>query len=389
MLELKNKFIEISLFPELGGRILRFSLSGENCLFENPALAGVENIQPTEKWDGKWLNYGGEKIWPAPQGWDAPEREWCGPPDPYIDGGIYKVIDSGEDFITLESPTDPVRGIKIRRNIKLLKDEARIKISAELFNLSGVSKRWSIWPVAQMAQTSGNCEASVPVGGSAWRIMHGVVNNPQYSLDGDILRINYMRIVGKVGALAPAGWASFSDLSAGRVFAASFDFNPAADYPDSTSVQVWTSGIGSVFSRGKLRTYPESEAENPPYTELELLSPLSEIPAGGSCKFDYCLGACKTAKGESVKGVSQICATTVPLQKTSDGGFKFGAGFFKEGKLSVVALRGAESETILESDCTPLSPVFAKGEIPSGTAALSVKFSDNYQNSKTIDSIRI
>lgn len=123
------------------------------------------------------------------------------PADPYIDGGIYKVIDSGEDFITLESPADPVRGIKIRRNIKLLKDEARIKISAELFNLSGVSKRWSIWPVAQMAQTSGNCEASVPVGGSAWRIMHGVVNNPQYSLDGDILRIKYMRIVGKVGAL--------------------------------------------------------------------------------------------------------------------------------------------------------------------------------------------
>ena len=218
--------------------------------------------------------------------------------------------------------------------------------------------------------------------------MHGVVNNPQYSLDGDILRIKYMRIVGKVGALAPAGWAAFSDLSAGRTFAASFDFNPAADYPDSTSVQVWTSGVGSVYSRGKLRTYPESEAENPPYTELELLSPLSEIPAGGSCKFEYCLGACKTAKGESVKGVSQICATTVPLQKTSNGGFKFGAGFFKEGKISVIALRGADSETILESDCTPLSPIFAKGEIPSGTDAVAIKFSDNYQNSKTIDSIR-
>ena len=61
-------------------------------------------------------------------------------------------------------------------------------------------------------------------------------------------------------------------------------------------------------------------------------------------------GRAKPPRGESVKGVSQICATTVPLQKTSDGGLSFGAGFFKEGKLSVVALRGAESETILESD---------------------------------------
>ena len=36
-----------------------------------------------------------------------------------------------------------------------------------------------------------------------------------------------------------------------------------------------------------------------------------------------------------------------------------------------------------------LFTVFAKGEIPSGTDAVAVKFSDNYQNSKTVDSIRI
>lgn len=78
MFRLKNEFIEVAIAPELGGRIMEFSLSGRNFLFENPLLKGAENVQPTSAWDGKWLNYGGEKIWPAPQGWGDPEREWGG-----------------------------------------------------------------------------------------------------------------------------------------------------------------------------------------------------------------------------------------------------------------------------------------------------------------------
>ena len=338
---LRNKFIEVSIRPELGGRILNFSLSGKNFLFENPSLVGAMNVQPTEKWDGKWLNYGGEKIWPAPQGWTDPEREWDGPPDPYIDGGMYKVVSSDENSITLESPVDPHRGLQISRKIELLKDESRVKISAELRNLSTVSKRWSIWPVAQLARTSGDCEASVPIGTSDWKIMHGVVNNPQYFLDGDILRVKYKRIVGKVGALTPSGWVAFSDNSNGRLFAVSFDFAIEAEYPDSTSVQVWTSGLGSVYSRGRLLSYAENETENPPYTELEVLSPLSDIPPGSSTNFEYCLGACSIPAGKSVRKVDPACAIAQPLHRNSNGLVEFEAGFFKEGRIEFKAIKKA------------------------------------------------
>ena len=104
MLRLKNEFIEVAIAPELGGRIMEFSLSGRNFLFENPLLKGAENVQPTSAWDGKWLNYGGEKIWPAPQGWGDPEREWGGPPDPFIDGGRFDILAEGENFIEIASP---------------------------------------------------------------------------------------------------------------------------------------------------------------------------------------------------------------------------------------------------------------------------------------------
>ena len=162
MSKLKNEFIEVAVAPELGGRIMEFSLSGRNFLFENPLLKGAENVQPTDAWDGKWLNYGGEKIWPAPQGWNDPEREWGGPPDPFIDGGRFEVLAEGENFIEIASPVEPRSGVRISRKIEILEGQSRAKISARLFNRSGKAKRWSLWPVAQMAQTSENCEASAP-----------------------------------------------------------------------------------------------------------------------------------------------------------------------------------------------------------------------------------
>ena len=141
MFRLKNEFIEVAVAPELGGRIMEFSLSGRNFLFENPRLKGAENVQPTSAWDGKWLNYGGEKIWPAPQGWGDPEREWGGPPDPFIDGGRFEVLAEGENFIEIASPVEPRSGVRISRKIEILEGQSRAKISARLFNRSEKAKR--------------------------------------------------------------------------------------------------------------------------------------------------------------------------------------------------------------------------------------------------------
>lgn len=389
MSKLKNKFIEVAVAPELGGRIMEFSLSGRNFLFENPLLKGAENVQPTGAWDGKWLNYGGEKIWPAPQGWNDPEREWGGPPDPFIDGGRFEVLAEGENFIEIASPVEPSSGVRISRKIEILEGQSRAKISARLFNRSGKAKRWSLWPVAQMAQTSENCEASAPVGGSGWKIMHGLANNPQYVCDGGILRVKYMRIVGKAGALAPAGWTAFGDLANGRLFAASFKFDPSAEYPDSASVQIWTSGEGAIYSRNALRIFGASGPDNPPYTELEILSPLAEIPPGGSAGFEYFLGGCEVAKGESVHSVSGECAVTARLQKDGDGGFKFSAGFFKEGEIEIAAFSETSETPLLRKKCSPVSPVCARGEIPRGARLLTAKFFDNSGNPSTIDTIKL
>ena len=102
--ELVRDGLKVRVVSELGGRIMELSLDGFNFLFVNPVLNGAKNIQPEKSWNGIWQNFGGEKIWPAPQGWDT-DRQWAGPPDNVLDGGYFKILSADENSITTQSPT--------------------------------------------------------------------------------------------------------------------------------------------------------------------------------------------------------------------------------------------------------------------------------------------
>ncbi len=81
---LDNGLVRAVVVPDIGGRVLQFWLGDHPYLFMNPHLAG-RLFTPAENWgDGtiaSWKNYGGNKTWPAPQGWSG-HGEWAGPPDP-------------------------------------------------------------------------------------------------------------------------------------------------------------------------------------------------------------------------------------------------------------------------------------------------------------------
>lgn len=62
--------------PEIGGRIMEYSLDGRNVIWENPEEFGKMHDLAKE-----WRNYGGYKTWVSPQ--DA----WGWPPDPILDRG--------------------------------------------------------------------------------------------------------------------------------------------------------------------------------------------------------------------------------------------------------------------------------------------------------------
>lgn len=375
----------VKVVPELGGRIMELSLDGHNFLFVNPALENVRNGQGDDSWDGVWQNFGGEKIWVAPQGWDN-DRQWAGPPDRVLDGGCFRVSKIGNS-IESESPIDPRTGLQIRRKISLSDEKCAVKIDATFENFSEKSGRWSIWPVIQVAahDFDGDRYAVSFPAENGYSVMHGVVNNPQYRLDvvGNC-EVSYKYIIGKVGALSRGGWVAYADKRAGKVLVATFDFCEDAQYPSDTNVQIWSSGAGAIFSRGILRIANDDKNANPPYMELELLSPLAEISKGESFGFSYGLSVCSVPEGGSVKSYFGAGVFTEKLSAQFDGETAFisaGLGVFADGKIALKTDSGAEL-------CEPVSVCPSCGtrlemEVPSAKLSGADSIILEYFNDKT------
>ena len=88
---LDNGLVRLAVVPDIGGRVMACDLGDVPFLFVDPSLAGKLFSAEDNQGDGSlgaWKNYGGDKTWPAPQGWDT-EDQWHGPPDPVLDTGRY------------------------------------------------------------------------------------------------------------------------------------------------------------------------------------------------------------------------------------------------------------------------------------------------------------
>ena len=221
--------------PEIGGRLMQFSLGSHDYLFMNPKLLGARFTYEEHAGDGtivNWKNYGGAKTWPAPQGWDG-EGQWPGPPDPVLDSGRYEYTTS-DASVLMTSPPDERSGLRIRRQITLWPGSSRLQLRLFFENILNRAIRWSIWDVAQMqcntadGQLNDDCWLYIPTDPARERpyeIMFGD-DNPQYQLDTEsgMLAVQYQGIVGKIGVHSPAGWIAFADRRAGYALCMQFSY---------------------------------------------------------------------------------------------------------------------------------------------------------------------
>ena len=355
-----NSLMNLYLLPSEGGRIIQLSMGEYEYLYNNSDNS--EN-------NTGWKNRGGEKIWPAPQGWNGADQ-WPGPINSILDSGKYDLSEVSNDKygegIRLTSPYDEFTGIISSREIFLSQSSAVINISARFKNNSDTPRTWSIWPVCQVDTLQNevleegrftfycptNRNSKFPDG---YKIMHGVVNNPQYRIGktGNFTAAyNYM--VGKVGLDSNGGWAASLDKKYGKVLCLSFDVVPGAIYPHDTSVQFWTSGVGVVYSGNRLKNHPDNKNQNPPYGEIEILSPLHKLKPGESAFFDYKISICTIPAGEEIYSISTIAVTARELsaqitnKKTIIKG-KY--GHFYNGYITVEA----NGDILLKQEVSPYS----------------------------------
>jgi hypothetical protein len=367
-LSLSNGLIDCHVVPDLGGRLMQFSLHGHEYLFVNPAL---ESLFPERIPDKPWMNFGGEKVWPAPQGWDG-DGYWPGPPDHILDGGVYE-CNTENNLVTLKSPVDKRTGLQIQRQFTVNPDVATIDISATFTNKIDKDIRWSVWPVCQVAVDEQAVEQSQIVcpakkdskGNAQYKVLHGLANNPQYMCDeaGNLV-VAYKYIVGKVGTDSADGWIAYVNRGSGKVLVMNFDVADGAEYPDGTSLQVWTQGEGATYSRGRVNIHKSDRKVNPPYMEMEILSPLVKLSPGESYDFQYTISACTIESGMCIKAASKygVTVSRIHTEKMSDGlHIKGEFGFFNGGFFRMVMDEEAEAKNIknrvlFETEVSPLSP---------------------------------
>lgn len=368
----ENQWIRLFVAPQLGGRLIQLEMNGYEFFFVNSLLAGKEPDSTRLGENGTWLNYGGEKIWPAPQGWNSPD-EWPGPPDPVLDSGEYS-LEFGENNneLKMTSPFDGYTGLQIFKEVSISEKINEINITGSFRNGSNVVRSWSVWPVLQLnaaGDVSGRYQIVCPpakksrfTGG--YKIMHGLVNNPQYKTDenGNIC-VSYQYLVGKIGLDTDSNWAAFVDANTGKVFTLMFRVQKNQVYPEDTSFQIWTSGRGMIYSRNTIRQHPDDQVQNPPYMEMELLSQLKKINPEEQERFEYRILTTTIPEKKSVKSVTSfgVIAASLQIDITNDRALlRASYGVFSEGvlKICLKGILGKEPPIYLfETKVTPLEGI--------------------------------
>jgi len=262
----RNASCELVVVPAVS-RVMRFALTGgQNVLWENPELAG--KTFPAD--DGTWHNIGGEKLWPTQQkdyfkkytghdGWP--------PPWPW-DAGACRAepIANG---VRLILPHDARFGAHIVREFTLDDAKPLVHVHQYIEKTEGPSTYMTVWTV---------CQANNPVSAflpcTDGKFFHFDETSPQMQAKPGYVALGRDEKRGlKIGVRPDGqnGWvaAVFNDASAERqvMLVQSHQVVTgagAAPYPDD--------GL-----QAELYTSPKNFAN---YTEMELLGPLTPVPAG-------------------------------------------------------------------------------------------------------------
>lgn len=152
---LSNGKIEIVIVPAIG-RVMQMRFVGEEDgpFWELPELYG-KAPDPEAK---NWLNFGGDKTWPAPQSeWPRiTPRSWP-PPQAFDAMPVEAIVKEGSQGseVELRSPVDPHYGIRTRRLIQLAAQRPELTISTTYEKLAGQPMNVSVWVITQLKDPQG------------------------------------------------------------------------------------------------------------------------------------------------------------------------------------------------------------------------------------------
>lgn len=345
--ELSNRWMQLIIVPQNGGRLMQVTFNGHAYLFNNPKLAG-KYFPPTS---GKWFNYGGDKLWLLPEG-NNDEQHWVGNSDLIDDGPVsFRKVSEGERCeVELTGPADPQTGIQFQRTILLDSDSPRIQFHANMKNITGHMVEWSMQSVSQYDTSDRTAPEQTRVNHDFWtftpanpsssylnryHVRFGPAENPSASVrDDGLFVVHYMHLAAELWLDSQDGWLAVVDGSTRYAMVERFEYEAARPYPGKASVIFWTNGAEMRVNSDGVPSLSADPDSNPIYLEAELNSPMCRLHPGESCNFDT--EWFPTRAGNDFRGVTDAGVVMHPLQAALENGkvrLSGSFGVFFEGHL--------------------------------------------------------
>ena len=356
---LANGIVQLYVVPELGGRIIQLRFGSHEFFYVNARHRGRVYLPEENCLGAGWKDYGGSKVWPAPQGWDS-DNLWPGPPDPVLDGGSYSSrIEEGSESaaVYLESPPDEYTGLTFSREIRLFENSSIVRIVHQMRNTSLRPVRWAIWQVTQQA-----AHHPLIISAPAKRYRQVFGDEPFDHIEVDAARgfwkLEYRNQVAKFAVEAEHGWLIALRPEAQVAMVERFPLFPSLPYPDGAPLEIWVNGSGTFTIHNDRIRMGNSPDSCDPFIETEILSPFADLDPGQQYTFPV-TWQCTVVSGQAVTGVNSCALVSHPLAVKPEGGhFRIIGvfGLFQCGSLEVVTLdrSGRSLATKAFGDFTPL-----------------------------------
>lgn len=377
---ISNEWLEIVIVKQLGGRLMQITFAGHTYLFVNPKYKG-KYISP-EQAKGQWINYGGDKLWPLPEGL-GDEQHWPGPVSDPLDDGAYDLTVISEApvcSVRLDGPADPATRLQYSREITVRTDSPEISFHAVMKNAGAKPIRWSVQSVTQYdtsdvhnpAQYNRDFWAFTPVNPQSayflgYQVRNGLADDPSFAVSDGLFKLHWAYLENEVWLDSTAGWVAVVDSASQFALVERFQYLKDADYPGKASVIFYKNGAALGLNESGLPVLRSNDVESTPYyMEAEINSPMVELRPEETYAMDT--HWFPTRADNRLRGATSAGVILAPFSAALSGnslalGGSFGVFF--PGKLEARLLdgQGEEQERIDLDSVGPQTRVELRREI--------------------------
>jgi hypothetical protein len=349
--QISNQWVTLTIVPQLGGRVMQVTFGNHPYLFVNSQLKG-KYFPPSEGAEtGRWFNYGGDKIWPLPEG-SQDAQHWPGPISDVLDDGIYdfKVLSQGAVCtVRLEGPADPRTGLQYSREIRLGSDSPEITFHAVMKNATDHLIRWSMQSVTQYdtadarnpVKYNHDFWAFAPINPNSayadgYHVRAGLADDPSFAVNDGWFTLHWLYLENEVWLDSEVGWIAVVDEAAKFAMVERFQYVLGAEYPGKASVIFYKNGAALELDENAMPTLRSAVwQEAPYYMEAEINSPMITLDPGASYAMDTRWFPARAGKGLKAVTSAGIVERSLAANLTPGGLQLSGTfGVFVPGKLS-------------------------------------------------------